>query len=193
MAECEQFRSDLAVRLLAALRELAAQLFGQHHDFRALLGMAQAAFGPRAGRTLAITGGFEFGNKASLLVLMESTCDLPHHDARRIAIVGQVVAVSGQHADAACDQRQNSKLLRDQLTGQARGILDDDDPNAVALDPVEQTGKTFPASIGSAPVTATSANSSTSSNPAVFEKAAIAARWRTWLSPSALVAELVRR
>ena len=56
--------------------------------------MAQAAFGPRAGRTLAITGGFEFGNKASLLVLMESTCDLPHHDARRIAIVGQVVALA---------------------------------------------------------------------------------------------------
>ena len=47
-------------------------------------------------------------------------------------------------------------------------------------------------SIGSAPLTATSANSSTSSNPAVFEKAAIAARWRSWLSPSALVAELVR-
>jgi hypothetical protein len=58
--------------------------------------MAQAALGPRAGRTLAITGGFEFGNKASLLVLMKSTCDLPHHDARRIAIVGQVVAVGRQ-------------------------------------------------------------------------------------------------
>ena len=53
--------------------------------------------------------------------------------------------VGGHHADAACDQRQNSKLLRNQLTGQARGILDDDDPNAIALDPVEQTGETFPA------------------------------------------------
>ena len=107
--------------------------------------MAQAAFGPRAGRTLAITGGFEFGNKASLLVLMESTCDLPHHDARRIAIVGQVVTVGGQHADAACDQRENRQFLCDQLAGEARSVLDDDDPNAVALNPVEQTGETFPA------------------------------------------------
>ena len=40
--------------------------------------MAQAALDPRAGRTLAITGGFEFGNKASLLVLMKSPCELPH-------------------------------------------------------------------------------------------------------------------
>src|SRR5215831_18030686 len=72
VAEREQFRGDLAVRLPAALRELAAQSFGQHHDFRALLGMAQAALGPRAARALAITGGFEFGNKASLLVLCDS-------------------------------------------------------------------------------------------------------------------------
>ena len=76
---------------------------------------------------------------------MKSTCDLPHHDARRIAIVGQVVAVGRQHADAAGDQRQNSKLLRDQLTRQARGILDDDDPNAVAYDAVEQVCKAFTA------------------------------------------------
>jgi hypothetical protein len=31
--------------------------------------------------------------------------------------------------------------LRDQLTRQARGILDDDDPNAVAFDAVEQVCK----------------------------------------------------
>ena len=102
---------------------------------------------------------------------MESTCDLPHHDARRIAIVGQVVAVGRQHADAAGDQRQNSELLRDQLTRQARGILDEDDPNAVAFDAVEQVCKAFTLSIGSAPDTATSANSSTSSNPAAAARA----------------------
>src|SRR6516162_2663202 len=86
------------------LGSLRRRLFGQLHDFRALLGMAQAALDPRAGRTLAITGGFEFGNKARLLVLMKSPCELPHHDARWITVVGQVLAVGRQHTDAAGNQ-----------------------------------------------------------------------------------------
>jgi hypothetical protein len=49
--------SSAAISLsLAPLRALAAQLFGQRHDLQALLGMAQAALGPSAGRALAITG-----------------------------------------------------------------------------------------------------------------------------------------
>jgi len=47
------------------------------------------------------------------------------------AVIGQVVAVGRQHADAAGGQRQNGKLLRDELTRQTRGILDEDDPDAV--------------------------------------------------------------
>jgi hypothetical protein len=42
---------------------LAAQLFGPRRDLRALLGMAQAALGPRAGRALAITSGLELGDE----------------------------------------------------------------------------------------------------------------------------------
>jgi hypothetical protein len=51
---------------------LRRNFLAQHHDFRALLGMAQAALSPRAGRTRAIASGLELGNKAGLLVLMES-------------------------------------------------------------------------------------------------------------------------
>ena len=58
-----------------------------------------------------------------------------------IAAIGEIVAVGRQHAHTAPDQRQDAKLLRHQLAGEAAGILDDDDANAVALDAVKQLGE----------------------------------------------------
>ena len=116
------------------------------------------------------------------------------NQAAIIALFRVVNAVGGQHADAACDQRQNSKLLRDQLRGQARGVLDDDDPNAVALDPVEQTGETFPAfdRVSTAHRNVGELVHQLESG-SLREGRDCRALWRSWLSPSALVAELVRR
>jgi hypothetical protein len=79
--------------------------------------------------------------------------------------------------------------LRNQLTSQARGILDDDDPNAVALDPVKQTGEPFPAFDGVG-----TAHRNISELVHQFESGSLReGRDCRALAELALVAELVRR
>ena len=103
--------------------------------------MALPAFALAGREPLAFTCRLELGNEPGLFVLGKRSGDLPHHLARGIAAVGQVVAVGSENADAALDQRQDAQLLRHQLACEPRCILDNDGPDAIALDPVQQGGK----------------------------------------------------
>jgi len=59
---------------------------------------------PRAALSLATSLAFR------PFVLGERSGDLPHHLARGIAAVGQVVAAGSENADAALDLRQDAQL-----------------------------------------------------------------------------------
>jgi hypothetical protein len=69
--------------------------------------------------TLAFTRGATLGHYAGLLTLSESPGDLPHHNPRRIACVGKVIAVGHEDLDAATDQKHEAKFLGDEVTGKA--------------------------------------------------------------------------
>jgi hypothetical protein len=83
-------------------------------------------------------------------------------------------------------------LLRHQLAGEAAGIPDNDDANAVALDAVKAAQGRV--SIGSAPDTAASLYSATKVKPARLAKPSMAACWRLSLSlsPPSFAADEVR-
>ena len=75
-------------------------------------------------------------------------------------------------------------------TRQARGILDDDDPNAVAFDAVEQVCKAFTALDRISAEHRNVGELVHQSQSGSLRKGRDCTRWRTWLSPSALVAYL---
>lgn len=70
--------------------------------------MALAAFALARGELLALPRGLEFCNEPGLFIFDERSGDLPHHLARGVITVSQVVAAGSKSADAALDQRQNA-------------------------------------------------------------------------------------
>ena len=57
--------------------------------------------------------------------------------------LGHIVAVRGEYSHAAPDEHAHAELLRDQVAGEPAGILDQDDADAVTLDPIEQGTETW--------------------------------------------------
>jgi hypothetical protein len=101
---------------LPALRTLAARPTRQRHHVRSQLGVALAALALAASDALAFARPLELGYQPCLLVFGEGASDLPHHHAERVAAVRQIIAVGGEHAHAALDERDDAQLLRHQLT-----------------------------------------------------------------------------
>jgi hypothetical protein len=123
-----------------------------------------------------------------------SYCAKPHHDPRRVGGVRQVIAVDREHAHAALDEQQQAKLLRDEIAGEAAGILNDDRADAIALDTIQQCREARTDLNGSAPLTAGSQNQAAISMPCRLVNASTATRCRFSLSLSAptLAADEVR-
>jgi hypothetical protein len=75
-------------------------------------------------------------DQSRLLQLRERPGDLPHGHLERVVGDREVVAAGREHPDAAGHQRDDAELA-----GEPAGVLDEDDPDAVALDPVEGVGR----------------------------------------------------
>lgn len=103
--------------------------------------MALAALALDRCSLFANASGLELGNEPGLFIFGERSCDLAHHLARRIATVGQVVAAGRENADSPLDQRQDPQLLRHKFSGEPRCVFDNDGPNTVALNPIQQGGE----------------------------------------------------
>jgi hypothetical protein len=92
-----------------------------------------------AGSNAAVlTSGTQLGNQLGFFISSERACNLPHHQPRRIAAVGEIVTGCRQNANAALDERQDAQLLRHQLAGEPGCVLNEDCANAVALDAIKQ-------------------------------------------------------
>jgi hypothetical protein len=70
------------------------------------------------------------------------TRDLAHGDLERVVRVGEVIARGREHTHATPDESENAKLLSDEIAGEPAGVLHDHGAHAIALDPVQQSGKT---------------------------------------------------
>jgi len=112
------------------------------HHVRVHLGIALATFDLHAGGPLAIPSALQLRDQTGLFQLRERTRNLAHGDFERIVLVGEVIARGREHPHPAPDQRQDTELLRHQITCEAGGILDNDRPHAIAFDPVEEGGET---------------------------------------------------
>jgi hypothetical protein len=63
--------------------------------------------------------------------------DLPHGDFKGV-FCGREVTRRGEHANAPFDKGSDSGFLDDELSGEARRILNEDRSDAVAFDPIQQ-------------------------------------------------------
>jgi hypothetical protein len=76
-----------------------------------------------SGGSLPGSSDLQLGHQPRLFVLVKSPSYLAHHDARRIAAVGQVIAVCRQNANTAIDQGQDAQFLRDNDAGAERSLI----------------------------------------------------------------------
>jgi hypothetical protein len=68
--------------------------------------------------------------------LREGTSDLTHGDLKRVVGVGEIVAGRRDNANAALNQRQNAKLLSDEIAREAGRVLNKHSLDAIRLDPI---------------------------------------------------------
>jgi hypothetical protein len=93
------------------------------------------------GSSLPIPGATKLCDQPCLLQLGERASYLAHSDLEWVCCIGEIVARGREHANATVDQKEDAKLLRNQIAGEAARVLNDHRADAVALDPIKERGE----------------------------------------------------